>query len=67
MKLCYRVDCLNHDRRKPGNCWEFGGAARPEGRCGEYASADSLMRMFRCGCHKDARGRWVADKTTVYR
>jgi len=67
MRPCYKSDCLNHDRGKPFNCWEYEGVRMQEGLCGQYVSAESLMKTFRCGCHKNARGRWVGDRTAVYR
>ncbi|HWQ61468.1 MAG TPA: hypothetical protein VN521_04110 [Negativicutes bacterium] len=67
MRACYRSDCLNHDLSKPLNCQEYDGGVQPEGRCGQFASAASLMRTFRPGCHRNARGRWVGDKAVVYR
>ncbi len=67
MRACCRDDCLNHDAGMPLNCRDHGGDVRPEGRCGQFASAASLMRMFRPGCRRNARGRWVGDKTVVFR
>jgi hypothetical protein len=68
MTWCYKHDCLNHDRSRPGNCLE-NATARPgrEGLCERYVDAKTLMRTFRCGCHKNARGRWVSDRVTVLR
>lgn len=67
MKGCYKHDCLNHDRGWPGNCREDERTRSLEGLCGQYVSAESLMRTFRCGCHRNARGRWVGDRVTVLR
>ncbi len=67
MKGCYKYYCLNHDREWPGNCREEGGMRSLEGLCSHYVSAESLMRTFRCGCHRNARGRWVGDRVTVLR
>ncbi|MDR7867836.1 MAG: hypothetical protein RIN56_13590 [Sporomusaceae bacterium] len=67
MKGCYKHDCLNHDRGWPGNCREDEGTRSFEGLCCQYVSAEGLMRTFRCGCHRNARGRWVGDRVTVLR